>query len=631
MGENDLPSADRHGAASGASGPTIVGIGASAGGIEAFRAFFNNMPSNSGIAFVVVFHLPANRPSMLPAILGRWTSMPVREVHDGVLVMANTVYVPPPHANTVLHHGHLYVSHPPPEPPLGYRPIDCFFDTLATSRRGRSVGIILSGTGSDGALGLKAIRACGGLTIAQATTAPAPEQGRGPQHAAMPGAAAATGTVDLVAPAHEIPGHLIRLLAVKLDIPALGATGDAAEAFRQQVCATLRTQIGHDFSDHKDKTFLRRVNRRMQVLNLTAPAEYVALLRNDHTEVLQLFSDLLPRETGFFWDENVSDVIERVVIPRLFEGRQADRSVRVWVPGCASGEEAYSLAILLREHMDGLRDPPRVQVFATDVDEPAIDTARLGRYPTVLLDGLSDARRSRFFKRSNPGYVIAKEIRDLCTFSSHSLVRDPPFSRMDLISCRNLLTALTGDAQGKIISAFHYALAPRGTLILGSFETSLRYESLFDVIDQPARIFERRDVPSPPLHLDRREPTVLERRGQVMRPIEATSPLNQQDRHVPALPVPSGPGLIRRLDSGFRRIARAAMRLSGSSVENIESLRGELARTRGKLQAITEEHEAVLEELRCANEKLRSLNEELHPVNAQLSDDLDEFDRPTAI
>ncbi len=630
------------------AGPVIVGIGASAGGIEAFRGFFTNMPVDSGMAFVVVLHLPANRRSMLPDILGHWTSMPVIEVQDGALVQANTVYVPPPHATTVLRDGHLYVSQPPPGSPREFRPIDGFFDTLATARRERSVGIILSGTGSDGALGLKAIRACGGLTIAQGvSTSPGAENG-GPQYAAMPEAAVATGTVDLVAPADEIPGHLMRLRAVPPTVPDIAAAGDDTEAVRQQICAILRAQVGHDFSGYKEKTFLRRVNRRMQVLNIAALSDYVDLLRDDHVETQLLFRDLLIRVTSFFRDEHAFDVVERVVVPRLFHGRHADGAVRVWVPGCSTGEEAYSLAILLREHMDSLRGAPRVQIFATDIDEPAIDTARLGRYPTVLLDGLSPERRRRFFRQSDSGYVVTKEIRDLCTFSAHSLVRDPPFSRMDLISCRNLLIYLDGEAQNAIIPAFHYALVPGGVLMLGNSESTTRHEALFAVIDKPARIFERRDVPSPPLILSRRNRAVIESPGLVLQPVVQGAETDQERRSAPALSEPRQSSLMRRLDVGLRQFLRTARNMPNPGADAVDTLRAELVKTRHQLQSITEDHETALEELRSANEELHSVNEEmqstneeletnkeeiqavneeLHTVNAQLSDNLEELDR----
>jgi two-component system CheB/CheR fusion protein len=631
-----------------------VGIGASAGGLEAFRGFFENLPADSGMAFVVVLHLPADRPSMLPDILTRWTRMAVRKVQDGDLVEADTVYVPPPHATTVLRDGRLHISQPPPDTPREFRPIDGFFDTLATAMGDRAVGIILSGTGSDGALGLKAIRECGGLTIAQgADPAGTANPGHGPQFADMPAAAVATGTVDLVASVEAIPGHLLRLRALKLDITADDDDDpEVATALRLRICEILRAQIGHDFSGYKEKTFMRRVNRRMQVRGLDTVEDYVARLDEDHTEAMLLFRDLLIRVTSFFRDEAAFDTIERVVIPRLFEGRRADGTVRVWVPGCATGEEAYSLAILLREQMDRLRGPPKVQIFGTDIDEPAIATARLGRYPTVLLEGLSQPRRNRFFTRSDSGYVVAKEIRDLCTFSPHSLVRDPPFSRIDLISCRNLLIYLDGDLQSRVIPSFNYSLAENGILILGISESTARHEELFAPLDKASRIFQRRNVRSPKLTLTRSENarvTQPERQQQPIARVDAdTQAAGATPQARPLRETIEPPGLMRRTDAGLRRLAHAAARRLYPDIAQVDGLRHDLRATREELQSITEEHGTALEELRSSNEELhsvneelqstneeletskeeiQSVNEELHAVNAQLSEKVDELDR----
>ncbi len=650
-----VPNHDRTGLRRKASNsPVIVGIGASAGGMEAFRSFFEAMPADSGLAFVVILHLPPNRPSLLPHILGRWTAMPVRIVGDGQRVEPNTVYVPKPHTTTILRDGCLFSTELPPDTPRDFRPIDGFFDTLATSHREGAIGIVLSGTGSDGALGLKAIRACGGLTLAQGSSADGPaaaDRSDGPQYADMPLAAVATGTVDLVLPAGSMPAYLMRLRSVSLDDAAEPAQGEDIDALRLKICASLRAQIGHDFSGYKDRTFLRRVNRRMQVLNLPTMTEYAGRLEQDHAEAQLLFRDLLISVTSFFRDESAFDVIEHKVIPRIFEGRRADNSVRVWVPGCATGEEAYSLAILMREHMDTLHGPPKVQIFGTDIDEPAIGTARLGRYPTVLLDGLSPQRTERFFSRSDSGYVVSKEIREICTFSSHSLVRDPPFSHIDLISCRNLLIYLDGQSQAAIMPAFHYSLARDGILILGTSESTSRHEDLFTTIDKPARIFQRRNVPSPPMRPNRREREILAHPERSMQPIHARREPIEVQKPAPsakASPRPAPPGLARRFDVGLRQLLRITLGSEDAGHDNTASLREQLRTTREELQSITEEHESALEELRSANEELhsvneelqstneeletskeeiQSVNEELHTVNAQLSEKVDELDR----
>ena len=630
----------------------VVGIGASAGGLDAFRSFFSAMPADSGLAFVVVLHLPANRRSLLAEILQRWTAMPVREVEDGDEIRPNTVYVPPPHAITTYKDGHLNVTTPPEDGPREFRPIDGFFDTLGAGLGEDAVGIVLSGTGSDGALGLKAIRACSGLTIAQSF---GDDQSDNVQHfEGMPAGAIATGAVDLVSAVQDMPGHLIRLLGTKLEAPA-HADGSVAgtEELRLRICNLLRQRIGHDFVNYKEKTFLRRVHRRMQVRDVATLARYADLLDEDTSEALMLFRDLLIRVTSFFRDSEAFDVIERVVVPRLFADRHADHTVRVWVPGCSTGEEAYSLAILLREHMDTLRGPPRVQIFATDIDEPAIGTARLGRYPSVLLDGLTPDRRERFFRQSDTGYVVAKEIRDICTFSAHSLVRDPPFSRMDLVSCRNLLIYLDADLPAKVVPSFHYSLAPDGILILGISESTSRHEDLFTPLDKPARIFQRRNVRSPQIHLAKREARRLEHPERSDQPEaravtdEAASPARQAINDQP-----KASSFLRQAadqaETGLTRLLRRVLP-SGKRVEgSYETVSNALTATREELQSITEEHETAVEELRSANEELhsvneelqstneeletskeeiQSVNEELHTVNAQLQDKVEELDR----
>ena len=282
------------------------------------------------------------------------------------------------------------------------------------------------------------------------------------------------------------------------------ASAPQTDTARLSICEILRARLGHDFSQYKDKTFLRRVQRRMQVLGVTELNAYVARLEEDREEAVLLFRDLLIGVTTFFRDAGAFEAVEQVVVPRLFEGKGARDHVRVWVPGCATGEEAYSLAILLREHMDGLNDAPKVQVFATDIDEPAIGTARAGRYPATLLDGLSPERRERFFSRHENSYVVTKEVRDLCTFSAHSLVRDPPFSRMNLVSCRNLLIYMDVDLQAAVIPSFHYSLLPGGVLLLGSAETVARHEELFAPLEKEHRIFLRRDGPSPTIKIPAR-------------------------------------------------------------------------------------------------------------------------------
>ncbi|HEY3852048.1 MAG TPA: CheR family methyltransferase [Steroidobacteraceae bacterium] len=594
----------------------VVGIGASAGGLDAFHAFFEKMPANCGMAFVVILHLPADHKSMLIEILDRWTSMPVLEGVDGTRLEPNHVYVPPPHGVTTVVDAHLSVEAPADGTDRQFRPIDDFFDSLGTVLKERAVGIVLSGTGSDGALGLKAIKERGGFTIAQG------KNGSAPQYGEMPAGAIATGAVDLVAPVEEIPGHLLRLKRTLIESPAGGVEGGASsESARIEICAILRSHLGHDFSDYRRQTFLRRVERRRQVLNLATLEEYIATLNANPAEATLLFRDLLIRVTSFFRDRETFQILADEIIPRLFDGKMADSVVRVWVPACATGEEAYSLAMLLREHLDSLTAKPKVQIFATDIDDLAIATARLGRYPRTLVEGVDDARRQRFFNHSHGSYCVAREIRDLCTFSVHNLVRDPPFSQMSLVSCRNLLIYLNAELQGRVIPVFHYALIPGGILLLGGSESVAQHPGLFEAVDKKARIFRRRQGRSPELNLRWQYPrsTSLGPSSDGGHPMGSVQSLAQGEAWA---------ARGRAADEADRPSSTRHDRLLGPvtpTPEIIVELQRALAETGAELQLLAEEHQTALEELRSANEELHSVNEELQSTNEELETSKEEL------
>ena len=479
----------------GSNSARVVGIGASAGGIEAFQGFFRNMPAGHGLSFVVVLHLAPDRSSMLAEIVARWTSMTVLQAEDGMCIEAEHVYVTPPNAVLTVERGRLRV-HVPHGDRWDILPIDIFFDALAADRGSDAIGIVLSGTGTDGAMGLKAIREAGGLTLAQG------RDGSMPHHAGMPEAAMATGAVSAILPVEAMGRHIIDAGA-RSDAaahPAIDARQrEQVAAIRLEICAVLRAGAGHDFSQYKEQTFLRRVQRRMQALTLNA-GDYLEKLKQDPGEVMLLFRDLLIGVTSFFRDPEVFDRLAEL-LPPLFEGKNVTDSLRVWVPGCSTGEEAYSLAILLREQMDRLPHKPKLQVFATDIDEAAIGIARAGRYPALLLKDVSPERRARFFVETGGSFAVTRELRELCTFSVHSVVRDPPFSRMDLLSCRNLLIYLDTQLQSHVIPAFHYSLVAGGIMLLGRSETITRHAHLFSVLDNKNRIYMRADTPTPPLQL----------------------------------------------------------------------------------------------------------------------------------
>jgi len=592
----------------------IIGIGASAGGIDAFHSFFNHMPADCGMAFVMILHLPADRKSLLTEILARWTSMPVIDVSERVEMKPNHVYVPSPHSIVTLSDGHLNVEMPPEFSERRLRPIDSFFDSLGSVMRDRAVGIVLSGTGSDGALGLKAIKECGGLTLAQGTN------GTSPQYGEMPAGAIATGAVDIIAPVEEMPGHLLRV-KVAAEIPKSEDGTRNIDALRLEICTILRTRLGHDFSGYRSQTFLRRVQRRMQVRNVATLEGYIDKLKSEPDEASLLFRDLLIRVTSFFRDKDTFDALGQQVIPRLFDGKMADGTVRLWVPGCATGEEAYSLAILLREHMDSLSAIPKVQIFATDIDESAITTARLGRYPKTLVEGLSEPRLRRFFKESNSSYVVNKEIRDLCTFSMHNLIRDPPFSTMNLVSCRNLLIYMDPELQERVIPVFHYALVPGGILLLGGSESVAQYAALFDTLDKQARIFERREGRSAELNLNWSR-SQLSVRGEAAADGPGTdvhSPLASEHRN--SAPNPRSQRKAIPPATRYKQLLERAKADAGSVAKLKRAVEGLCE----ELQSLTEEHQTALEELRSSNEELHSVNEEMQSTNEELETSKEEL------
>lgn len=481
----------------------IVGIGASAGGIAALRGLFQHMPKPDDLAFVVVLHLSPDRASMLAEVLRQWTDMPVSQATDGAAVTAGAVYVIPPNMLMTIEAGRLRLRRATTTVRES-KPIDVFFTSLAADQNSAAVGVVLSGTGNDGSLGLKAIRQSGGLTLAQGG------DGDGPQYSGMPGSAIAAGAVDLILPAEAMAERILNLPAApELEPEEAEAPVDTRLLdLVPEICQILSDRVGHDFSGYKQATFLRRVRRRMQFLGLSAPS-YVRRLQADPSEVLLLFQDLLIRVTGFFRDSETYAALETDIIPRLFEGKAPDAAVRVWVAGCATGEEAYSIAMLLSEHRARLTDPPKIQVLASDIDEMAINVARSGRYPAFLVKDIAPERLAQFFTSLDGTYQVRKDLRDICTFSMHSIIRDPPFSRIDLISCRNLLIYLDTALQDRVIPAFHYALQPNGYLLLGSSEMVSRHHELFTLIDKPHRIFQRGNTRSPSLPVS---PSAIARR-----------------------------------------------------------------------------------------------------------------------
>ena len=462
----------------------IVGIGASAGGIDALQRFFPAVEPDCGTAFVVVQHLDPTHRSILAEMLSRVSRIPVRQIENDTTVEPNTVYVIPPNATLTLEHGRLRLAKP--AEPRGQRnPIDVFLISLARDQAENAACVILSGTGSDGTIGLRAIKENGGLSLAQADA----------EYDGMMRSAVGTGLVDFVLPAEAIPANLanyFRHLDTVGDKKGPDGVRPETADHLTQIAALLRTRTGHDFKDYKDSSIARRVQRRMQVLQIDDVPTFIEHLRNDARELDLLFQDLLIGVTNFFRDPPAFEALQKQVIPRLFEGKRPDDTVRVWVPGCATGEEAYSIAILFREFGPKSLNSPKLQVFASDIDEQALETARFGRYPATIAKDVPPPYLERYFLREDGTYRVLSDLREICLFSAHNFLRDAPFSRLDLISCRNLLIYLNAGLQDRIIPLFHYALREDGFLFLGTSENVTQHPRLFAVVDKANRIFRRR-------------------------------------------------------------------------------------------------------------------------------------------
>ncbi len=463
----------------------IVGIGASAGSLEVLDRFLDELPADSGMTLVVVQHLERRHPSVLAELLGKHTRMPVQQAEDGVRAQPDHVYVIPPNAVLTLARGVLRVA---PAAETGLRtPIDAFLRSLAQDRGEGAVGIILSGAGTDGTAGLRAIKENGGLTLAQA-----PETAR---YDSMPQSAIAAGLVDFALPAEEMPARLQAYAASVTEARQKGneAVDAQVTASLGAICEILQRHTGHDFSHYKRGTLLRRIRRRIQIQQAASVADYVRCLEENAAEVELLHGDLLIGVTQFLRDPEVFAALAEQVIPAIVENGDPGAPVRIWVPGCASGEEAYSIAILAREHAARIGSTRSVHVFATDIDGELLATARQGSYSDEIREHVSPERLERYFTREGSSFRVVRELRELCTFSEHSLIKDPPFSSLDLISCRNVLIYLAADLQRKLVPLFHYALRPGGYLLLGPSESLAGQPDLFVAVDKAHRLFRRND------------------------------------------------------------------------------------------------------------------------------------------
>ena len=442
----------------------IVGIGASAGGLEAMEEFFRHMPPSSGMAFVVVSHQHAGHVSLLPSLLSKCTAMPVVEATDGMEVEANRVYMAPGGTNLAILHGTLHLMEPASQERVPL-PIDYFFRSLAEDQKQRAVGIILSGTGSDGTVGLRAIKAESGMTIAQ--------EPQSAKYQGMPRSAIAAGVVDVVKPASQMSEPLLAY-ARSLTRPTLPLPESDASQTLRKIFILLRDRTGNDFSLYKENTIHRRIERRMNVHQIENMRQYLRFVLANPHELDALFQELLIGVTSFFRDPQAFEVLAQKALPALVEGKPEGATLRLWVAGCSTGEEAYSLAILIREYLTQQKLRLTVQIFASDLDSRAIETARIGLYPIGIAGDIAPERLQRFFTKEDGSYRVKKEIRDLVVFATHNVLTDAPFTKLDLLSCRNLLIYLEAKAQQTLLPLFHYALKPHGILFLGSVRNDRR-------------------------------------------------------------------------------------------------------------------------------------------------------------
>ncbi len=469
----------------------IVAIGASAGGLEAFSELLKHLPSNTGMAYVFIQHLSPNHESILSQILARISNMPVKEVQDKVKIAANNVYVIKPNTNIELS-DHIVEVSPRGEDGKPFYPIDYFMKSLADIMKNKAIGIILSGTGADGALGMKAIKNEGGLTFVQdLETAKFPD---------MPNNVSSSGNTDFILSPKEMARELSRIgKHPYIAFPTNKTDGESFKFNEDEVDSIFRILLDKnnvDFSNYKSNTINRRIDRRLVLNKVNSIKEYIKYLEENPNEVDLLFNDLLINVTGFFRDKSLFENIKTNIFPNIFQYKTKDEPLRIWVPGSSTGEEAYSIAICIMEYFEENKLKNPVQIFATDINETSIEKARLGIYPGNIVQNVSEERLNKHFVKSSSGFQISRKIRELCVFAKHNLERDPPFSKMDIISCRNLLIYLSPNLQKKVIPTFHYALNNNGFLILGLSESIGRFADLFKLFDKKDKIYLKKSASS---------------------------------------------------------------------------------------------------------------------------------------
>ncbi len=479
----------------------VVGVGASAGGLSAFKEFVGGIPKNSGMAYVLVQHLDPRHQSLLSEILQKFTAVPVIEITDDIEVMPNHIYIIPSNKMLLASDGVLMLSkRPAPEKNQKNLPINLFFNSLAIIHGSHSLGVVLSGTASDGTQGLTDIKSSGGITFAQDEgTAEWPQ---------MPNSAINAGVVDFILPPSEIPKKILQLIKNKKSntyIPSEVNEEDAGTI--RQILLLINLRHNTDFTYYKESTIKRRILRRMALNKYTSPGLYLNFLKKNNSEIDSLFQDLLIHVTNFFRDPHIFENLSNTLLPLLIEKKKENEPIRIWIAGCSTGEEAYSLAICINEHLKekSSRDQEKsknlngfngnVQIFASDISEPAVLFARKGIYKKADVEKINPERLAEYFDKSNGGYQIKKEIRESCVFAVHNFLKDPPFGNMNFISCRNVLIYLQPYLQKKALTTFHYSLKPDGYLLLGKSESTGSVQGFFTSTNKKDKLFKKNNIP----------------------------------------------------------------------------------------------------------------------------------------
>ena len=480
----------KHGSSRKTKGPTyIVGMGGSAGALEAFEQFFTRMSPDSGLAFVLVTHMDPTHKGMMPELLGRCTTMSVTQAEESMPVRPNHVYTIPPNKDMSILNGVLHLQES--SAPRGIRaPIDLFLRHLAEDQEDRAIAIIMPGMGADGTMGVKAIKEHLGVAMAQDT--------RSAKYDSMPKSAIGIGLMDYVDTPQRLPEKLLGYIRHTAKLPREITQERTASHSLTRIFNLLRAHTGHDFSFYKRNTIFRRIERRMNIHQISHIGKYVRFLQENSNELDLLFKELLIGVTNFFRDAEAFKKLGEEVLPTVLKSKGKNGALRVWIPGCSTGEEAYSIAIAITECVDQLRltGLVKTQIFATDIDKEAVDRARQGLYLPTITNDVSPERLHRFFVKDDHGYRVSKQIREMIVFAPQNLIMDPPFTKLDLLCCRNLLIYFTGELQKKLLPLFHYTLNPGGALFLGSSETIGGFQDLFNVIDTKWKIFQRREAPA---------------------------------------------------------------------------------------------------------------------------------------